>query len=43
MTGKLIANGGISLSASTTSTDLKYLLGIDAFADGGTVRWQSAE
>ncbi len=43
MTGKLIANGGISLSESTTSTDLKYLLGIDAFADGGTVHWQSAE
>ncbi len=43
MTGKLIANGGISLGESTTSTDLKYLLGIDAFADGGTVHWQRAE
>lgn len=44
MTGKLTASGGLSLTGTTTqSSALRYILGIDAFADGGNVHWQSAE
>lgn len=42
MTGKLEAHGGISLNKSTTSSDIQYILGVDAFADGGTIRYQNA-
>lgn len=42
MTGKLKAFGGIALDDSTTSAALQFILGIDAFASGGTVHWQTA-
>lgn len=42
MTGKLEAHGGISLNESTTSANIQYILGMDAFAQGGTVRYQNA-
>lgn len=42
MTGKLNAHGGISLNGSTTSSNIKYILGVDAYADGGTVHYQDA-
>lgn len=42
MTGKLNAHGGISLNGTTTSSDLQYILGCDAFAQGGTIRYQNA-
>lgn len=42
MNGVLNAYGGISLNGSTTSSNIKYILGIDAYADGGTVHYQNA-
>lgn len=42
MTGKLNAHGGISLNELTTSSVLQYILGIDPFSQGGTVRYQNA-
>lgn len=42
VTGELKAYGGIALNNSTTESDLQYLLGIDAYAAGGRVHWQSA-
>lgn len=44
MDGKLNVHGGMSLNASTTAAEnLQFLLGIDAFTEGGTVHWQAAE
>lgn len=40
--GKITASGGIALDSNTTDSTLQYILGIDAFADGGTVHWQTA-
>lgn len=40
MTGKLNAYGGISLSDTTTRSDLEYILGIDTYGTGGTVHFQ---
>lgn len=42
MTGKLNAYGGISLNDTTTSSNLEYVLGCDAFVQGGTIRYQNA-
>lgn len=42
MTGKLEAHGGISLNGSTTSANIQYILGVDVFAEGGTVHYQNA-
>ena len=42
ITGKLNAHGGISLNESTTSSVLQYILGCDAFVQGGTIRYQNA-
>lgn len=42
MTGKLEAHGGISLNGSTTSANIQYILGVDAYAEGGTVHYQNA-
>lgn len=41
MTGKLNAYGGISLNGSTTSSVLQYILGCDAFAQGGAIHYQN--
>ena len=40
MSGLLQANGGIALNSSTAqNTNLQYILGIKAFADGGNIQW----
>ncbi len=42
MSGKLNAYGGISLNDSTTAAELFYILGIDAFVNGGDMHYQMA-
>lgn len=39
VTGKVTFGNGIALSSASSRNDMPFFLGIDAFADGGTVKW----
>ena len=42
MTGSVTFSNGLAITYAPQDTAIPYYLGINAFADGGTVRWTSA-
>lgn len=43
ISGKKTFSGEIAITAGSQNTAMPFFLGIDAFSDGGTVRWITAE